>query len=137
MKAKRILIAYLQSNDIKSIVSREYIYNKVRNDLMAEGRVIKTSIPSTMTTFEDGSKVYLYPIALNLKGMKITHAFVDESILKLENHKEIINEAIVPTLMQGTYIKDFEISEPWNERILLYKYNYGDLTIKPFYNEKN
>jgi hypothetical protein len=133
MKIKRVLVAYFQSSDLKSIVSRKLMYQRIIQELVEEGRAIKSQIPDRLTTFDDSSKVYLCPIAVNLKTMKVTHAYVDESIMKLDYGKKIIHDCIVPTVMQSGYIQDYEVSENWNNRLLLYKYDgVGLVDIKPF-----
>jgi hypothetical protein len=132
MKVKRILITYLNNGNLKSQVAKEYLFNKIVNDLISENRVVEYEYKNTSmqfekrVRFEDGSSVICVPFSLANKGMKVTHVFIDEELSKLPNGREIIYEGILPSVIRWE-TKEFDTSE--KNRAFTFNYDNGALNL--------
>lgn len=129
MKSKRILITYLNNGNMSSQVSKEVMFNRVLNEMIDDGREVKhtTLTPNSKSVlFEDGSKIYLYPISVSNKALKVTHIFLDESIKSIPNGMELVTESVIPCLMTGRY-ETFDTS---GKQFSFFSFSNGELSIK-------
>jgi hypothetical protein len=124
MKAKRVAIVYLKGF-MDNIASRQLAFNKVVNDLISEGRVVKTST-QTMTIFEDGTKVTLVPFGANLVGMRITHLYVEDTVVNLSNGKKMFQEILLPMVMPEANYIHFEVEGSIKSRTVVFGLEDGN-----------
>lgn len=113
MKAKKILITYLGNGNIKSQVSKEYLFNRVVSDLIEEGKIVADTMVTQREKrirFADGSSVICVPFTMANKGMKVTHVFIDRELSELINGNEIIQENILPSVINWE-TENFDISD--------------------------
>lgn len=126
MKAKRILITYLDNGNLQSQVAKEMMFNRILEDMISEGREVKSSIlqpKSKSVLFDDGSKVMLFPFSSSNTGLRVTHVFVDEEIALLPNGKQFVNEVIKPSLLKG----EFENFDTSGKQFSFFSFNNGEL----------
>jgi hypothetical protein len=128
MKNKRIVITYLKTGDVKSEIAKEMMFDKVVDDLVAEGRVIsQTTLLATSkrTVFEDGTRVELYPFSESLRASRATHVFVDNTIKSLTNGTTTIQTVIFPLMMIGEY-EHFDTS---GKQLSYFEYDNGKIKL--------
>lgn len=120
MKSKKIiLIVYLKLR-MGSIASKELMYNTIVKDLRDQGREIVKSfanVDSTTTVFDDGTKVDLIPFGQKLKGARVTHLYIDDTILALANGNHFVKERLLPLVISGENYTDFDVEGSSNERV--------------------
>lgn len=128
MKNKRVLIMYLGNGNVKSEIAKELMFNRMVNEMIEEGREVKNSLlqPKTKSiTFDDGSKLMLFPFSNVQKGFRVTHIFLDAEIAFLPNGDKLINEKIKPCIINGER-EDFDTS---GKQLLLYSFADNELKI--------
>lgn len=95
---KRVVVAYLNNGNVKSQIAKGLMFEKVVDDLVAEGKMIRSVEPSPMlgvakmASFEDGTKVFLQPFGQSILGMKFTHIYIDELAMQFPNSKEMVSK---------------------------------------------
>ena len=130
MKAKKILIVYLKGF-LGDIASREIMFNKLIDELIGEGRLLK-SLTRTKALFDDGTRVTIAKFSANLVGTRVTHVYIDDKITKLENGNMLINAVIRPLVVpEGVYEKLEVVGSP-TERILTFNVKDGELKVNKF-----
>lgn len=114
MKAKRIMIVHMPNGDYANTLSKEILFNKIVNELVKEGREIK-SATFQHVSFLDGSIVSVFKFGNGAKGMRSTHVYIDKAVLSLKYSENIINTVIKPSLIEGR--NDFDLT---GDRMLTY-----------------
>lgn len=131
MKAKLIIIAYLNNGNMKSQVAKEFMFNRVVNDLIGEGRGVAHTAIRPMdkrVTFEDGTKVTCIPFSMNQRGMKATEIFIDDELLKMPNGRQAVIETFGSSLLLGEY-ENYDTSG--KNRINSYHFEENSITLSP------
>jgi hypothetical protein len=132
MKAKRVVIVYLNNGNLESQVAKEFLFNKVVNDFVAEGRVVTSTgfENGTKTTwFKDGSRVYSLPFGKDTLGMRFTHLYVDEKALVIPKADEIIDEVYKSCVVNGD-LKKYDTSD--ENRVATFNVSLGKVNLKTY-----
>lgn len=98
---KRILITYLNNGNLQSQVAKEMMFNRIVNEMIESGvEVEHTTLQplSKSVLFNDGSKLFCYPIMPSMKALKCTHVFIDDSVTHVINGMKVIEELVMPSL---------------------------------------
>lgn len=118
MKTKKIIIYYLKGvgNNVATV---EKMFATVVMEMSAEGRQIRY-INKDSATFEDGTRVEKVPFGMHLLGTRATHIYIDEEILKLKNGNAVVNEVVLPVIVnEGNYKTLDAVGKPI-ERIMVF-----------------
>lgn len=129
MKSKMILITYLNNGDIANVVAKEVMFNKILADLTNDGREVSfTSISpkSKQVNFDDGTKLLVEPFGSARHGMRVTHIYVDESIMFIPRGEEVFKKAYMPCVVSG----DYQNWDTEGDRVFSFKYEHGELKTK-------
>lgn len=130
MKAKRVLIAYLNNGNLQSQVAKEFLFNKVVNDLIAEGRKVNGSAfqqHRKEVSFDDGTKVLAMPFGMSVLGMRFTHLYIDEIAMSTPKGQEAIDAMYKYTIVNGDYM-NFDTSE--QDRSFTFLFENGAINLK-------
>lgn len=123
MKTKIILISFFNNGDLNTQIGKEYMYNKIVEDLCSEGRNlhnVSNQLATKVATFDDGSKVYLMPFGSASIGMRFTHVYFDKNIMNLGNANTILSEVYKPLILHGENTK-FDTSK--EKRIYTFEFD--------------
>lgn len=118
MKAKRIAVVYIP-NRLDSISSAEKIFNKIISELKDSGLEVKHS-NKVLTLFDNTTKVEKVPFNRAMIGMKTTHMYIDNNLLKLEGGKQFVNEILIPCVIPSGNYANFDITEEVEERVFIF-----------------
>jgi hypothetical protein len=92
---ERILITYLNNGNLQSQVAKEVLFNRVVEDMIAEGKIVKSTTfqpLSKETIFNDGTKVSTKPFGIDVLGIRFTRLYIDELALTTPRAKEFVNQ---------------------------------------------
>jgi hypothetical protein len=124
VKMKKILIVYNGIGDVgKGMATKEKTFNKVIEEMVNEGRVIKSSSLTATTksiVFEDGSKVLVMPLSRNIRGLIFTHLYIDSNIFNLDNGKQFVNEVLEPLVVGRGEYQNLDANTNPNNRIFIF-----------------
>jgi hypothetical protein len=129
MKAKKILITYLNNGNLQSQVAKEYLFQKVLGQLLTEGKIAKNTIALPQLKeikFEDGSEIRVIPLSHNMRGFRCTHMYIDQNILSTPNGSEI-SLVLQQAVVRGEYL-NFDTSE--KDRAFVFSLEDGTLNLK-------
>lgn len=103
MKAKRVVIVY-NPNKLSSISSTEKVFHNIISDLKNNGEKFRI-LHNKRAIFESGTKVEKVPFGASLLGQRITHLYIDESVMDLDNGDKFVYEILLPCVIPyGNYI---------------------------------
>lgn len=126
MKAKKILIMYLNNGDMKNTVAKEILFSELLTEMENEGRKPvdgRMNMLEKEARFDDGSTIKVMPYTThNLVGMRFTHAYIDENILNAPNGIEAFEYWIKPTVIQYETEKFEAVGTP-HDRIFFFSGN--------------
>lgn len=129
MKSKRVLITYLDNGNMASQVSKEMMFNSILKEMLDDGReVVSTTIQpkSKSAKFTDGSSLMLFPLGINMAGIRATHVYADQNILDLPNGSDVYARALRPLIITG----DLEKFDTEGKQLNTFSFEDGELIIK-------
>lgn len=118
MKAKRIAVVYIP-NRLDSISSAEKIFNKIISELKDSGLEVKHS-SKVLTLFDNTTKVEKVPFGKAMVGMRITHMYIDDNVLKLKGGERFVNEALIPRVIPSGNYANLDATEEVKERVFIF-----------------
>lgn len=118
MKVKKIAVVYIP-NRLDSISSAEKIFNKIISELEDSGLEVKRS-NKFLTLFNNATKVEKIPFGKAMIGMRITHMYIDNNVLKLEGGEQFVNEALIPCVIPSGNYENLDATEEVNERVFIF-----------------
>lgn len=129
MKAKKIGIFYA-INSFRSLAVTEHLFYTVLQTLVAEGRTIKTTVKNKLgiiTTFECGTKITMQPFTENAKDLRLTHLYIDETILNLGGGDQYVRENLLPMVVGEGLYQNVEAFGKAVDRVEVYKLREGKI----------
>jgi len=130
MRAKKIVILYLDNGDFKNIAVREKLFNSIVNELLDGEREARNSSMDNKgryVRFSDGSTVSMRPSHQTFETANATHLYIDHNL------GDQINSLETVLISEGRYSNLDTDGDPHN-RMFIFKNNCenNELTIDKY-----
>lgn len=126
MKAKKILILYLNNGDMKNFIEQEAMWKEIMKEYSHLEQKKAILLPNMkFVEFEDGTIIEALPFLENVRAKKLTHIFIAKSL------SEYIPVIYGMLIQKGNENFDTE-GKSIKERLMFFSQSENKLIIEPY-----